>query len=154
MRKYITEHVVELVATCSSLRGLLVALELKPAGGNYESIKKFIQENNIDTSHFTGQKHLKGKTHDYKKRPLMEVLVRGKTENTWRLKNRLLSEGVKSFKCERCGLTKWIDQEIPLELHHIDGDRTNNTLLNLSLLCPNCHAMTDNYRGKNKRCRD
>ena len=39
---------------------------------------------------------------------------------------------------------------IPLELHHIDGNNQNNNLTNLTLLCPNCHAMTDNYRGKNK----
>jgi predicted HNH restriction endonuclease len=38
---------------------------------------------------------------------------------------------------------------IPLELHHIDGDKTNNTLENFQLLCPNCHALTDSYRGKN-----
>jgi hypothetical protein len=35
-------------------------------------------------------------------------------------------------------------------LHHKDGDNTNNEISNLSYLCPNCHAMTDNYRGKNK----
>ena len=48
-----------------------------------------------------------------------------------------------------CGLTTQLDQPIPTELHHKDGDSTNNELTNLELLCPNCHALTENYRGKN-----
>lgn len=36
-----------------------------------------------------------------------------------------------------------------LELHHIDGNHTNNTLDNTILLCPNCHSLTDNYKFKN-----
>ena len=36
-----------------------------------------------------------------------------------------------------------------MELHHIDGNKYNNSLDNLILLCPNCHAQTDNYRAKN-----
>jgi len=50
-----------------------------------------------------------------------------------------------------CQHTTWLDQPIPLELHHKDGDRTNNTLPNIELLCPNCHALTDNYRGSKKK---
>lgn len=48
-----------------------------------------------------------------------------------------------------CGNTEWLDKHIPLELHHINGNHKDNRLSNLQLLCPNCHALTDNYRGKN-----
>ncbi len=48
-------------------------------------------------------------------------------------------------------LSLWLNKPIPLELHHKDGDNTNNELDNLELLCPNCHALTDNYRGRNKQ---
>lgn len=37
-----------------------------------------------------------------------------------------------------------------LQIHHIDGDCTNNKFENLQLLCPNCHALTDNYGSRNK----
>jgi 5-methylcytosine-specific restriction endonuclease McrA len=52
----------------------------------------------------------------------------------------------RGHKCESCGNTEWFNQPIKLEIHHIDGDRTNNNLENLQLLCPNCHSITPNWR--------
>ena len=52
-------------------------------------------------------------------------------------------------KCERCGLTRWLENKIPLELHHKDGNKKNNKKENLLLVCPNCHTFTDTYKGKN-----
>lgn len=55
------------------------------------------------------------------------------------------------YKCDFCGCDgNWNDGIISLELDHIDGDITNNELSNLRFLCPNCHALTNTYRGKNK----
>ena len=67
------------------------------------------------------------------------------------MRKRLISEGIKEHKCECCGLSEWLGEPIPLELDHIDGDHYNNTYKNLKILCPNCHAKTPTYRGKNKR---
>lgn len=67
-----------------------------------------------------------------------------------RLKWRLINEGYKESKCEKCGLSEWLGGEIPLELHHLNGDKEDNELKNLQILCPNCHALTDNYRWKKK----
>lgn len=56
-----------------------------------------------------------------------------------------------NYRCEKCGCN-WINPysgQTILEIHHIDGDRTNNLENNLQVLCPNCHAMTKNYRGLN-----
>lgn len=63
----------------------------------------------------------------------------------------LLSEllKIRPYKCECCGLSEWNKLPITLQAHHIDGDRTNNVLDNLSLLCPNCHSQTDNFGSKN-----
>lgn len=142
------------ISNSYSIRSSLKFLNLSPSGGNYDCIKKAIDDFGIDTSHFTGQGHLRGKNHNYRKRSLDEILVKGKLENTWRLKNRLLKEKIKDAKCENCELKIWLEKPIPLELHHVDGDRKNNNLENLELWCPNCHSTTDNYRGKKKRCRD
>lgn len=63
----------------------------------------------------------------------------------------LLSEllKIKEHRCECCGLSEWNHMPITLHAHHIDGDKTNNELNNLSLLCPNCHSQTDNFGSKN-----
>ena len=70
-------------------------------------------------------------------------------ENAKELKDELIKEGIKPHRCENCGLEKWMGQPIPLELHHIDGDRTNHKLSNLMMLCPNCHSQTETFRAKN-----
>lgn len=150
LKKYTKEELVLAVANSFSLRETLRKLGIAPAGGNYQSLKKAIDYFEIDNSHFTGQGHLKGKTHQFNTRPIQEVLKNGKYENTFKLKLRLIREGLKEHKCEGCLRGKWLGNKIPLELHHKDGNRKNNQLSNLELLCPNCHAFTDNYRGKNK----
>ena len=79
------------------------------------------------------------------------ILVPKSTFQTYKLKKRLLEDGIKQHVCEHCGLMHWQGMEIPLELHHINGDNRDNRLENLQLLCPNCHALTDSYRGRNKK---
>jgi 5-methylcytosine-specific restriction endonuclease McrA len=66
-----------------------------------------------------------------------------------KLRKRLIDEKIKTESCECCSLSEWLNKPIKLELHHIDGNKKNNFLDNLMLLCPNCHSFTDTYRGKN-----
>ena len=81
--------------------------------------------------------------------PLIDYLANSKDIQTNKIRLKLLREGYKEYRCEKCGLTEWLGQPISLEVHHVDGDRSNNTIENFQLLCPNCHAQTDSYRGKN-----
>lgn len=82
--------------------------------------------------------------------PLDEILE-GKHPyyQTYKLKNRLLKSGIKMNVCEICGISVWNDKPLNMELHHIDGKRTNHRLENLIILCPNCHSQTDTFRAKN-----
>lgn len=66
-----------------------------------------------------------------------------------KLRIRLIEEGWFEAVCSCCGLETWLGKPIPLELDHIDGVHSNNLLTNLRLMCPNCHAFTPTYRGKN-----
>lgn len=136
-----------------SIREMLMKLGIASQGGNYKTLYKRIEANGIDISHFTGQGHNKGKT--YIKTHITDYLSNNIEISSFRLKNRLLKEGLLDRKCSCCGLSEWLGNPIPIELDHIDGNHANNNLTNLRLLCPNCHAMTDTYRGKNqKRVKD
>lgn len=75
-------------------------------------------------------------------------LQKGSIIHSYRLKQKLLEDKIKEWCCEECERTMWRGRPIPLELHHVNGDRFDNRLKNLQLLCPNCHALTDNNAGK------
>lgn len=68
-----------------------------------------------------------------------------------KLKLKLIANNILENKCNCCALTHWLGKPIALHLHHVDGNNKNNVLTNLSILCPNCHAQTKNYCGKNKQ---
>jgi hypothetical protein len=68
---------------------------------------------------------------------------------TYKLKNKLLRNGLFENKCLICGITDWNGKKLNMELDHIDGNKYNHSLLNLRLLCPNCHSQTETFRGKN-----
>jgi 5-methylcytosine-specific restriction endonuclease McrA len=51
---------------------------------------------------------------------------------------------------EKCGLSEWQGNPLVCELHHINGDSTDNRIENLQILCPNCHSQTDNFRSRNR----
>ena len=84
--------------------------------------------------------------------PLSEIIYDNlhPSYQTYKLKQRLLEEGIKENCCKTCGISEWNGQTINMELHHVDGDRTNHLSENLEMICPNCHSQTDNYRAKNK----
>ena len=67
-----------------------------------------------------------------------------------KLKIRLINEGYLEPVCNMCGISRWLDGEVPLQLDHKDGNKDNNNLKNLRLLCPNCHALTPQYRLKDE----
>lgn len=57
-----------------------------------------------------------------------------------------------NYKCQECGydkLNKYTGKTI-LQIHHIDGDCFNTKEENLKVLCPNCHALTENFGSRNK----
>jgi hypothetical protein len=135
-KNYTDKDIIANAANVKSLAGLLKSLGLRPAGGSFNNMKRNLQRLNVDTSHWTGQgwnsgQRLKDWT-DYTRAAY--------------LKPHLIGE--RTHKCESCKQTTWMENKIPLEVHHIDGDRTNNNIDNLQLLCCNCHALTDSWKRK------
>jgi len=149
--KYTEEQFIDAVKSSTSIRQVLSKLGLKEAGGNYSITKTRIKNLGLDTSHFKGQAWNKGKKLGPRK-SVKELLTNDRKYpyQSHKLKNRLLQEGIKVHQCECCGITEWREKPTPLELDHINGINYDNRLENLRLLCPNCHAQTDTYRGRNK----
>lgn len=149
-RTWTNEEFISAVNSSLGIREVLRKLGLRPTGGNYKQFHKYVKELSLSTSHFKGQGWNKGLSVTCNKgRPLGDLLTKDSHYHSCKLKNRLLKEGIFDAICYSCGLTTWMGQIIPLELEHINGISTDNRLENLTLLCPNCHAQTPTYRGRN-----
>lgn len=87
------------------------------------------------------------------KKDLTDILEGKHPEyQSFKLRNRLIAEGIKTNQCEICGLDEiWNGKPIVCQLDHINGDRFNHRLSNLRLVCPNCHSQTETFSGKNEQ---
>ena len=140
------------VEDSKSYRNVIKILGLRPTGGNYDQVKKYIKEYRLPIKHFTGKLWSKGLKLPFK--PLIDlkdILVRNNTYQSHKLKKRLFSVRLKEPKCEMCGWAEMSsDGRMPLELDHINGRRHDNRIENLRILCPNCHSLQITHRGKNR----
>ena len=132
-----------------SYRDLARHLGYSPDGGStIAMIKEIIKEYQLNVSHFNGKGHTKNKG---RIRTSTEQYLNNKVRITsYNLRNRLLRDGIFEYRCCSCGLSEWLGNPIPLELHHKDGNKHNNSLDNLELRCPNCHYFTETYKSKNR----
>lgn len=139
LNEFTKEEIEQIFSECKSQAAVAKKLGYDHVGGGTQAmLKRQVAENNIDISHFTGQGQNKGNVD----------LTRFRKGNPISgLRDSLLI--IRPHKCECCGNDTWLGKPIPLEAHHIDGDHLNNELENLQLLCPNCHAQTDSWCGRN-----
>ena len=156
LRKYTKEWLEELCKESYSYAEVLKKAGRKQGGGAQATLKQKINEFNIDVSHFTGQKWTlkpswEPQTGSREKYSLEDIFKKNSFISQKVLRGYIERHNLLEYRCQNCGCDgSWMDGEIALELHHINGDTTNNELSNLQYLCPNCHALTKNYRGKNK----
>jgi len=148
-RKYTKEQLIQAVASSTSIRQALKKLCVSAYGGNYRVIKGYIEKLSLDTSHMLGKISNKGRKLP-NKRSIEDYLSNSKYIQSNKLRKRLLRDNIFEHKCSSCNSSSWLGNPIPLELDHKNGNHKDNSLDNLRLLCPNCHALTPTYRGKNK----
>lgn len=152
-RRWTDEQLRDAVAQSFSFAQTLRRLGLIAAGGNYDQVQRRVAELQLDTSHFRGRAWNVGLAYDPRAIvPLEQVLVAGRWTSSHPLKQRLFKAGLKHPSCELCG---WAERaaggRIPVELDHINGDRSDNRLENLRILCPNCHSLQPTHRGLNQK---
>lgn len=139
--KFTREELENLVAESTSYRDLAKKCGYSvDSGSSHAAVKEMVSVYQFTTDHFVGQGWNKD-NFDYSRFKYGSVIKTG---------NALPAiTSLRGYKCEVCGNFEWNGCPIALEIHHIDGDSLNNNLDNLQLQCPNCHAQTENYRGRN-----
>lgn len=152
--KYTKENLGLIVSESRAISEVLRKLGLKQTGGNYSHISKKIKIYEINTSHFLGQSWNRGKraSNKFTKNDFIEnvLIIGGSGWGSHQIKIKLFEFEIKKRKCEKCNQNEiWCNEKLGLELHHNNGDKNDNRLENLTILCPNCHSQTTSFsQGK------
>lgn len=147
--------ICKIISESNNINQVCIKLGIKSVNNNYNKIRNIIKKYNIDTTHFC----FSNTTHKKIYQSIDDYFTKDSKISSSKIKDKILKNNIRPHKCEMCGQTEWkINNEIfpiPLQAHHIDGDRSNNTLENIQILCPNCHSFTDNFcRRKHKQNKD
>lgn len=102
-----------------------------------ETLDNYLKKMGIE---YKGNQSGKGLKHDPKKKTAEEY-SQSSCVRLYKLKSKLIEEGLKQNCCELCGISTWLNEPIVLEIHHKNGNHYDNNLNNLMLLCPNCHSI-------------
>lgn len=132
-RKWTLEQLSEAVKRSTNLSQVCQHLGLRSIDDNYILLAEWINHLGLDLDHW-----LYGR-----KKPIEELVTRG------HLRRRLIEEGVLEEKCYDCGIDEWLNRPLLVQLHHKNGRGKDNSLDNLTFLCPNCHSQTDSFAGRN-----
>ena len=147
-----------IVRVSYSIAAVLEALGLPTDGGCHRSMKRHLQQLELDTSHFLGMGWSRGFSRDT--HPSIERATRKRTfldeevfvENGPPLKGSSLSIRLRrlgvEYRCSVCGISEWQGQPLVLHMDHINGIHNDHRRENLRFLCPNCHSQTDTYCNK------
>ncbi|SRR6266498_3854853 len=143
---YTEEMLREAVINSVSYAGVLRYLGVRQAGGSQSHFKRRIESYGIDTTHFTGKAHNKGKISNQRLTPeeILVVMPEGsRRQQHHLLKRALIESGVK----HQCGIDTcpspepvWGGMPLTLQVDHADCNYLNNLIDNLRFICPNCHS--------------
>lgn len=140
-----SEEFRDIATKSATLKEMLDRIGLGYRGHSYDTLKERLREEGIDFTSVQGNK----KNSRYVN--IHEVLIENSPYvSTNSLKHRLLKEGILENKCSVCGqLPIHMDKPLSLQLDHINGIHNDHRVINLRIICPQCHSQTITYSGKN-----
>lgn len=153
MRRTFTDaQAIKLIKNTSlwSVTKVVQRLTGRTGGTSFKMVYKIVDRYGLDTSHWLGCGWRKNISSPIKSNDCYFTKRNGRISGQ-ALLAALIKRGFRKRKCEECERTRWNKSLVPLEVHHIDGDPTNNVLSNLKVLCRNCHAQTPNFGSKNRK---
>lgn len=142
-----SEVLLSLLQKMPSLTFLIIKLGFSTSGDKYKSLKKACEENNLMKEY----EEIKERGSKNKFRIINEdVFTKNSRARNKKLRRIILEENLLDYKCSECGVGDiYNGKDITLHIHHINGEKRDNRLKNLTFLCPNCHSQTDNFGSKN-----
>lgn len=150
--RYSDEQIAAAVAESFSVMEVMRKIGMRVAGGSHSHLTRRIRNLGLDTSHFLGQAHNRGKPARNKLVP-EEVLLRlpedAPRPKHVQLRNAMIASGL-TYCCSQCKIEKWNGKIITFHVDHINGDWLDNRLENLRFLCPNCHSQTETFGFKKR----
>jgi|SRR5215203_1852833 len=153
-RKYTKEEFIEAWKSARSVAEVGQTLGCNKNGSGYYTLMLAAEELGLNKDHMLGRAWSRGQTgiKNTNSIPLKDILVENSTYlTTSLLKKRLIKEGLLENTCLECGqLPEWNSKPLVLQLDHINGNRRDNRLENLRILCGHCHSQTDTFASKNR----
>jgi hypothetical protein len=148
------DELVEVASSCTSLKEVMDRYGLRSTGASYRILRERLEGLGVDYEALakSGQRHAAGYAHTKNKKPIEFYLVKDKEVSSSLIKSRLFKEGLLTNICYECEQgPEWCGKPLVLQLDHIDGDKRNNELSNLRILCAHCHTQTETFGNKRKR---
>lgn len=145
------EKFQEICKSKNTLADIIRSFDLSPEAGNYITLRRRIKKENIDISHIK-LGISSNRNRKFGRKYTKEYILSGEkieSKSIKELKKYLIEYKILDKVCKLCGQEdKWNNLPLVLQLDHIDGNRENNLVDNLRLLCPNCHSQTNTFSGK------
>lgn len=140
------EKLIEIIEGSKSQTEILNKLGLSNGCGNNQTLLKYVKLYNIDISHLSNVRYIKLMHRPKEKLTDVEFFIKDTSRKSSSMKKRIINGGLKENKCEECNNPPiWNNKPLVLQLDHINGDRLDNRLENLRLICPNCHTQTSTF---------